>query len=219
MYLLQPNADELDNGVDWLNSFFDEPPHDTFSINGLNPPISKLSDMPLHTSATYPSMVKVLGQVHDEAASLEMLQLSSDHVANDAVLKSPSRAVSPDPFLNASDSIITRKIVPNRHSIETGIPHVIKRGQSFKLLTQLDKNTLKLATARELIQRLKCETQLQGTAHRVPEQKLGSIHNQATLQRDIKRNLEQLNGKESDSTDNDSGEFILQICFLFPFNR
>ena len=159
-------------------------------------------------------MVKVLGHNNDDGASLEMLQLQSDDFASDVGLKPSRKSASPDPFIGSSECLNRRA---NQPDTETSIPQILKRGHSFKVLTQLDKNTLKLATARELIQRLKGEAQLQTTAHRVPEHKLESVHNQATQQREVKRNIGQICVKEGDSTDTDSGKLSSFICFLVPF--
>ena len=169
----------------------------------------------MNITATYPSMVKVLGQNNDDGTSLEMLHLSSDSFANDIVLKSPRKSsTSPDPFLGASDSMC-RRTVQDKQNADASIPQILKRGHSFKVLTQLDKNTLKLATARELIQRLKSESQLHSTAHRVPEHTLDSLGNQGTPQREAKRSFGQIGIKENDSTDIDSGEFLLSHLHFF----
>ena len=161
-------------------------------------------------------MVKVLGQNNDDGTSLEMLHLTSDSYANDIVLKSPRKSsASPDPFLGASDSSMCRRIVQNKQNTDASIPQLLKRGHSFKVLTQLDKNTLKLATARELIQRLKSESQLHNTAHRVPEHTLESLSNQGSPQREVKRSLGQIGIKENDSTDIDSGEFSLRVSISY----
>ena len=198
--------------MDWLNSFFDEPSHDTCNINALNPPISKLSDTPLSISAACPSMVKVLSQMGDDISCLETSHLSANDFANDIVLKSPSKATCPDPFLGAADAMSQRS-TQGKQVAEMAAPQILKRGQSFRVLTQLDKNTLNLATARELIQRLKSETQLQNTAHRVPDQKLD---NRTLLQRNIKRSFEQMIKTESEATDNDSGklDFVFALSFF-----
>lgn len=182
--------------MDWLNSFFDEPAHDTCNINGLNPPISKLSDMPLGLSAAYPSMVKVLSSNgQSNACSVEALSLLADEYANDIVLKSPNKPTTPDPFLGTPD----HKVTQPKANTESSLPQILKKGSNFKVLTQLDKNTLNLATARDLIQRLKTETQLHDAAHRVPDQK-----SQRTLTR---RFGGQIVKTEHETSDQDSGEF------------
>lgn len=162
--------------------------------------------MPLTISAAYPSMVKMLGHSSQPDASLESLSLVSDeYPTSSVVLKSPSKTTSPDPFLGTSSGDSNHKTT--RANSQSNIPQVLKKGQNFKVLTQLDKNTLNLATARELIQRLKTESQLQN-AHRVPEQKVDS---QRELMRSMKRSYGQIVKSESDTTENDSGMFM--NCF------
>ena len=218
----------MDQGVDWLNSFFDEPSHETCNINGLNPPISKLSDIPMTSSNACPSVVKLLGQNTHNGTLLETLNLISDEYTNDMVYKSPNSVPSPDPFFGPTQDSRTP---PNKTAQEIDLPQVLRKAQNFKVLTQIDKNSLNLATARELIQRLKAESQ-NSIAHRVPEQRLGNAQNHKICQRSTDGLLMSMVKSEPDSNDNDSGKsfifilrpyrsiYICSFCFIFvEFSR
>ncbi|XP_065053280.1 uncharacterized protein LOC135682341 isoform X2 [Rhopilema esculentum] len=195
-----PNEDDMDQGVDWLNSFFDEPPHDTCNINALNPPISKLSDVPLSMGNVYPSVVKLLGQNMQGGSLVESLNLISDDYAGE-VYKTPisTGTPSPDPFLAPADEVKQR--IQTKLLADVTIPDILKKAQNFKVLTQLDRNSLSLATARELIQRLKSESE--DNAHRVPDHKIGRT-NASEKNRNIRSCASNFR-RESDSNGNDSG--------------
>lgn len=210
----------MDQGVDWLSSFFDEPAHETCHVNGLNPPISKLSDIPLGTSTTYPSVVKLLGANTPNGLLADTLNLITDEYTNDMVYKSPNsvRPPSPDPFLSPSQDL---GVTPGttKQTLEVNLAAALKRAQNIKILSQVDRHTLSLATAKELIQRLK-ESQSVANADRLREQRLGLKQNQNVLQKsDIANFL--FTGvvkTETEHTDSsDSGEFnvyVHQLIFV-----
>ncbi len=211
VFLLKPNSEDMDQGVDWLSSFFDEPNHETCNVNGLNPPISKLSDIPLSAPTTYPSVVKILGSNSQNALLTDTLNAMSDEYTNDMVYKSPNsvRPPSPDPFLGSSQDESNNTYM-NKQTNETDLISALRKAQNFKILSQVDRQTLNLTTARELIQRLK-ESQQQNNPETLREQRLGHIPNQRIVQRNGNEILNSIIKKEPENNDSDSGMFLCKF--------
>ena len=154
----------------------------------------------------------------------------SDDYVDEMVYKSPNsvRPPSPDPFLaptqERTSTLLERTSTPlertstplertNTHFVEKlantseiDIITAIRKAQNFKILSQVDRQTLNLTTARELILRLK-ESQ-QNQADTLREQRLGHIMSQKVNQRSDLSSL--IVKRESESNDCDSGEFLLE---------
>eukprot|EP00794_Sanderia_malayensis_P016309 gene16309-17953_t len=208
-----PNSEDMDQGVDWLSSFFDEPAHETCNVNGLNPPISKLSDISLSAANTYPSVVRLLGANSQSGLlSDNHLNAISDEYTNDVIYKSSNsvRSPSPDPFLGPSSSQqdeASNSAFMSKQATEMDIISALRKSHNFKILSQVDRQSLNLTTARELIQRIK-EAQQQNNSEILREQRLGQhVANQKILHRNNITTTGSMNviKKDSDSNDSDSG--------------
>ena len=154
----------MDVSVDWLNSFFDEPnTRETPSLNGLNPPISQLSEVT--STSTYgfiaPAKLLTTNTTHSSSKGnilLDGLNSTIEDLQTDFICKSPNPTdVDKNPFLTQSQQIQeTKPDISIFNGKQSELIEALKRAQQFRILTSMDRQSL--ATAKELIQRLKGET-------------------------------------------------------------